>query len=43
MRIALASDRAGFAEKEKLKTLLQDLGVELRTWAQSLLFSVSSW
>lgn len=28
MRIALASDHAGFAEKERLKTLLTDLGVE---------------
>jgi ribose 5-phosphate isomerase B len=29
MRIALASDHAGFAEKEKLKPLLADLGVEV--------------
>ena len=28
MRIALASDHAGFAEKERLKALLADLGVE---------------
>lgn len=28
MRIALASDHAGFAEKEKLKPLLSDLGIE---------------
>ena len=28
MRIALASDHAGFAEKERLKALLVDLGVE---------------
>src|SRR6476659_4027810 len=28
MRIALASDHAGFAEKERLKPLLTDLGVE---------------
>jgi RpiB/LacA/LacB family sugar-phosphate isomerase len=28
MKIALASDHAGFAEKEKLKLLLEDLGVE---------------
>src|ERR1044072_3268348 len=28
MRIALASDHAGFTEKERLKTLLADLGVE---------------
>ena len=28
MRIALASDHAGYAEKERLKTLLSDLGVE---------------
>lgn len=28
MKIALASDHAGFAEKEKLKPLLRDLGVE---------------
>ena len=28
MRIALASDHAGYAEKERLKTLLADLGVE---------------
>jgi len=28
MKIALASDHAGYAEKERLKTLLADLGVE---------------
>jgi ribose 5-phosphate isomerase B len=28
MRIALASDHAGFDEKEKLKALLSDLGIE---------------
>jgi ribose 5-phosphate isomerase B len=28
MRIALASDHAGYAEKERLKALLTDLGVE---------------
>src|SRR6185437_13624045 len=28
MRIALASDHAGFAEKERLKPLLTDLGIE---------------
>jgi ribose 5-phosphate isomerase B len=28
MRIALASDHAGYAEKEQLKPLLNDLGVE---------------
>src|SRR5687768_13004162 len=28
MKIALASDHAGFTEKEKLKPLLDDLGVE---------------
>jgi ribose 5-phosphate isomerase B len=28
MRIALASDHAGYAEKEQLKPLLEDLGVE---------------
>ena len=28
MKIALASDHAGFAEKERLKPLLQELGVE---------------
>ena len=28
MRIALASDHAGYAEKERLKVLLSDLGVE---------------
>jgi ribose 5-phosphate isomerase B len=28
MRIALASDHAGYAEKERLKALLADLGVE---------------
>jgi ribose 5-phosphate isomerase B len=28
MRIALASDHAGYAEKERLKTVLADLGVE---------------
>ncbi len=28
MKIALASDHAGFSEKEKLKPLLRDLGVE---------------
>ena len=29
MRIALASDHAGYAEKERLKPLLQDLGLEV--------------
>jgi ribose 5-phosphate isomerase B len=29
MKIALASDHAGFAEKEKLKPLLRDLGLEV--------------
>jgi ribose 5-phosphate isomerase B len=29
MRIALASDHAGYAEKERLKALLTDLGVEV--------------
>jgi ribose 5-phosphate isomerase B len=28
MKIALASDHAGYAEKERLKTVLTDLGVE---------------
>jgi ribose 5-phosphate isomerase B len=28
MRIALASDHAGFAEKERLKTVLSDLGID---------------
>ncbi|HVF21524.1 MAG TPA: ribose 5-phosphate isomerase B [Pyrinomonadaceae bacterium] len=28
MRIALASDHAGYAEKERLKTVLTDLGIE---------------
>ena len=28
MKIALASDHAGFAEKERLKPLLSDLGIE---------------
>ena len=28
MRIALASDHAGYAEKERLKTVLTDLGLE---------------
>jgi ribose 5-phosphate isomerase B len=28
MKVALASDHAGYAEKERLKTLLQELGVE---------------
>ena len=28
MRIALASDHAGYAEKEQLKPLLNELGVE---------------
>jgi ribose 5-phosphate isomerase B len=28
MRIALASDHAGYAEKERLKSVLNDLGVE---------------
>ena len=28
MRIALASDHAGYAEKERLKGLLADLGIE---------------
>ena len=28
MKIALASDHAGFAEKERLKTVLTDLGVD---------------
>ena len=30
MRIALASDHAGFAEKERLKTILEDIGVEFK-------------
>ena len=30
MRIALASDHAGYAEKERLKALLADLGVEFQ-------------
>ena len=29
MKIALASDHAGYAEKERLKPLLQDLGLEV--------------
>src|ERR1044072_152414 len=29
MRIALASDHAGYAEKERLKTLVADVGVEV--------------
>jgi ribose 5-phosphate isomerase B len=29
MRIALASDHAGYSEKERLKPLLQDLGLEV--------------
>lgn len=29
MRVALASDHAGFAEKERLKPLLHDLGLEV--------------
>jgi ribose 5-phosphate isomerase B len=29
MKIALASDHAGFAEKERLKPLLQELGLEV--------------
>jgi RpiB/LacA/LacB family sugar-phosphate isomerase len=29
MKIALASDHAGYAEKEKLKPLLQELGIEV--------------
>jgi len=29
MKIALASDHAGYAEKERLKPLLQELGVEV--------------
>ena len=28
MKIALASDHAGYKEKEKLKPILKDLGVE---------------
>jgi ribose 5-phosphate isomerase RpiB len=28
MKIALASDHAGFAEKERLKPLLADLGLQ---------------
>jgi RpiB/LacA/LacB family sugar-phosphate isomerase len=28
MKVALASDHAGYAEKERLKTLLRDLGIE---------------
>ncbi|MGH9883314.1 MAG: RpiB/LacA/LacB family sugar-phosphate isomerase, partial [Pyrinomonadaceae bacterium] len=28
MKIAIASDHAGYAEKEKLKPLLQELGIE---------------
>lgn len=37
MKIALASDHAGFAEKERLKPLLTEIGVEfedLGTWAE---------
>ena len=30
MRIALASDHAGYAEKERLKGLLTELGVEFQ-------------
>lgn len=30
MKIALASDHAGYAEKEKLKSLLNDLGMEFQ-------------
>jgi len=30
MKIALASDHAGYAEKEKLKSLLNDLGMEFK-------------
>src|SRR5687767_15877498 len=33
MRIALASDHAGYAEKEQLKPLLKDLGVEFEALA----------
>ena len=29
MKIALASDHAGFSEKEKLKALLNELGLEV--------------
>ncbi|MDQ2920422.1 MAG: RpiB/LacA/LacB family sugar-phosphate isomerase [Acidobacteriota bacterium] len=29
MKIALASDHAGYAEKERLKPLLQELGLEV--------------
>jgi hypothetical protein len=36
MRIALASDHAGFAEKEKLKYCFGISAWSLRTWAQSL-------
>lgn len=37
MKIALASDHAGFAEKERLKPLLNEIGVEfedLGTWGE---------
>jgi RpiB/LacA/LacB family sugar-phosphate isomerase len=30
MRIALASDHAGYAEKERLKSVLKDLGVDFK-------------
>src|SRR5918911_3556672 len=32
MKVALASDHAGFAEKERLKPLLQELGVEFEDY-----------
>ena len=33
MKIAIASDHAGFAEKERLKRLLNQLGSRLKIWA----------
>jgi ribose 5-phosphate isomerase B len=35
MKIALASDHAGYAEKERLKPLLQDLGLEVNDFGTS--------
>lgn len=40
MRIAIASDHAGFEEKEKLKPLLQELGIEFEDFGTTATDSV---
>lgn len=40
MRIALGSDHAGFEEKEKLKPLLQELGIEFEDFGTTATDSV---